>query len=381
MKSYLGCGAAILSFTFTFTAAVPAPAQAPEPDRTAIYLEALSRLKDVDLEANPAVKAAVLKVLDNTRGTPPFVQIVQQFKLKDQNPGLLEIAVAQPASEAGVQAIRLILQQQDFALLEQTLTGADLKAAVNTATALGNASDRRALRVLLPLVTQTARDLALRKQAVRSLAGFQEGAAALLKLAAQDRLAPELKFTASAELNQTRWPEIQAQAATLLPLPQGRNAQPLPPLAELLTQKGDVRRGAEVFFREEVACAKCHLVNGEGIDFGPALSEIGGKLGKDALYEAILDPSAGISFDYEGHEIELKSGDELFGIIVSETAEELTIKDARAIPTRIQKRDIVRRVKIKTSLMPAGLQATMSRQDLVDLVEYLSTLKSVVRGQ
>src|SRR6059058_5478217 len=47
------------------------------PDRTAIAIEALSRLKDVDLESNPALKAAVMKVLDSTRGTPNFVKIVQ----------------------------------------------------------------------------------------------------------------------------------------------------------------------------------------------------------------------------------------------------------------------------------------------------------------
>jgi putative heme-binding domain-containing protein len=168
---------------------------------------------------------------------------------------------------------------------------------------------------------------------------------------------------------------LKAQAAQVLPLPQGRNTAPLLRLQELLKMPGDTQKGAQVFARAEVGCVNCHRVNDKGVDLGPALSEIGAKLGKDGLYEAILDPSAGIAFGYEAWQIDLKSGDEAFGIIVSETADELVLKDAKAIATRIKKSDITKRQQSKTSLMPAGLQQTMSTQDLVDLVEYLSSLK------
>ncbi len=61
--------------------------------------------------------------------------------------------------------------------------------------------------------------------------------------------------------------------------------------------------------------------------------------------------------------------------MVSDTTDELIIKDAKAIPTHVKKSDILSRQKLKLSLMPAGLQQAMSTQDLVDLVEYLSSLK------
>jgi len=124
-----------------------------------------------------------------------------------------------------------------------------------------------------------------------------------------------------------------------------------------------------------VGCVKCHQVNGEGIDFGPNLSEIGTKLGKDALYEAILDPSAGISFGFEAWQIELKNGTEAYGLIVSDTTEEIAVKSQGSIVTRYKKADVTKREQQKLSIMPAGLQQAMSTQDLVDLVEYLSTLK------
>jgi len=155
-------------------------------------------------------------------------------------------------------------------------------------------------------------------------------------------------------------------------------AQPLPAISELIKMPGNAKRGAEIFRSDAAGCIKCHQVNGEGIDFGPNLSEIGTKLGKDALYEAILDPSAGISFGFEAWQIELKSGDEAYGLIVSDTAEEIAVKSQGSIVTRYKKSDVVKREQQKLSIMPAGLQQTMSTEGLVDLVEYLSSLKKAL---
>jgi len=346
-----------------------------QTEHTAVAIEALSRLKGIDLEANPAVKTAVLKVLDQIRGKPQFVELVRDFKIKDQDPALLEIAIQNPNNAAGVDAAKLILEHKQDALLESFLNGTNVASAVKLAEVLGNAGENQIVPLLEPIVADPKRDVALRKQAVRSLAKNQEGASALLRLVKDDKLAPDLKFIASSELNHARWPGIKAEAAQLLPLPQGQNAQELPPVSELVKMKGDPVKGAEVFRRETVACIKCHQVNGEGVDFGPALSEIGTKLGKDALYEAILDPSAGISFGYEAWQIELKNGDEAFGLVVSDTADEIAVKAQTGIVTRYKKSDIARKVQQKLSIMPAGLQQAMSTQDLVDLVEYLSSLK------
>ena len=130
-----------------------------------------------------------------------------------------------------------------------------------------------------------------------------------------------------------------------------------------------------MFRRETVGCFKCHQVKGQGIDFGPNLSEIGNKLAKEAIYESILDPSAGISFGYKAWQLEFKNGDDALGLITSETTDEVALKTVGGLVTRYKKADISRRTKQKLSIMPAGLEQTMSADDLVDLVEYLSSLR------
>jgi len=375
VKSILLAGGLMLAV------AIQAQETAPplDPDKTTVAIEALGRLKGMDLNANPALKNAVLKVLAATRGTPSFVKLVQDFQLKDQNPGLLEVAVKNPADESGIEAAKLLLAVPAMDLLGGALNGTNAAAATRLAEALGNTGDKKIVGLLLPLILETKRDAGLRKQGVRSLARVQEGAMELLKLARADRLAADLKFTAGVELNQVRWPELKAEAAQVLPLPPSKNADALPPVAELLKLPGDAARGALIFRRPEVGCINCHRVNNDGVDFGPALSEIGAKLGKDALLEAILEPSAGISFGYEAWSVELKSGDEAFGLIVSETNDELVMKDARNVPSRLKKTDIARRTQSKLSIMPSGLQQTMSTQELADLLEYLASLKKAAR--
>lgn len=344
--------------------------------RNQVALEALKRLKGIELDSNPAVKKAVLKVLEGTRGTPAYVEIVKDFNLKNQNQGLLEVALAHLGTSASVEALRLILQDNGQLLLREALHVKDEGTATQLAKDLGDVAHPSVPRLLKPLLA-SREDVppSVQKAATRALANSEEGARWLLDLAEKDELPSAVKLAATMALHQTRWENMREKASELLPLPQSRNAEPLPPISKLVEMEGDPERGAKVFRSELVGCNRCHQVKGEGIDFGPALTEIGTKLGKGALFESILDPSAGISFDYEAWELELKNGESAFGLIVSETEDVIALKTQTGTVTEYRKNEIANRRKMKTSIMPAGLQMAMTTQELVDLVAYLSTLK------
>ena len=271
--------------------------------------------------------------------------------------------------------MRLLLASGDMAVVQAALDGTNVVAANKTAEALGNTAEKQVVKFLVPVLTDAKRDLALRKQSVRSLAKTSDGASEVLKLAKDGKLGDDITFTVSTELNAVRWPEIKAEAAKVLPPLQGQNAAPLPPIGELVKMKGDIANGAKIFANASPGCANCHIVNGRGIELGPNLSEIGTKLGKDALIEAILEPSSGVSFGFEAWNFALKNGDEAYGLIASETADEVAVKAVGGIITRLKKSEVESRQQSKLSIMPAGLQAAMTTQDLVDLVEYLASLK------
>lgn len=363
-----------LAFGLSFTL----PSSAAVEQRTKIALEALSRLKGTNLETNPGLKQAVLRVLEQVRGEPEFVTLVHDFNLSGQEQGLADFVAAQPKSPAAVEVFRLLLAQKATASIQALLAGPP-ERTVDLIKALSQTDDSRSVALLLPLLKDAKNPVPVHRAAVSALAKLNEGASGLVALAKAGQLPDDVKFIAGTELRGVRWPQLRAEAEKLFPAPAAKGDQALPPLAELVKRTGDPAKGAVVFRRADVGCINCHQVNGEGTDFGPKLSEIGAKLGKEALCEAILDPSAGISFGFETWNVKLKNGDEALGLIVSETEEELSLKAVGGLVTRYRKGDITGRDKQTLSAMPAGLQQNLTAQDFVDLLEYLVSLRKAAK--
>jgi putative heme-binding domain-containing protein len=122
-------------------------------------------------------------------------------------------------------------------------------------------------------------------------------------------------------------------------------------------------------------CVKCHQFSGVGQNVGPDLTEIGDKLSREAFYESILYPSAGISHNYEAYAAVTKDGTVVTGLLVSKTPDEITLKGSDAIPRTFRMSEIEELAKQDVSLMPADLQKVLDEEQLVDLVEFLTTLK------
>jgi putative membrane-bound dehydrogenase-like protein len=155
-----------------------------------------------------------------------------------------------------------------------------------------------------------------------------------------------------------------------------RDGQSLPPMTELAKLTGDTSKGEKVFTNVQGAnCVKCHQIGDAGQMIGPPLNAIGTKLTKPQLYEAILYPSAAIEMGYETWVVRTKAGEVFSGLKVEDTPDHITIKDTDAKYHDIPLDQIDRKVKQTISLMPEGLSETMTRQDLVDLVEYLAARK------
>ena len=141
-----------------------------------------------------------------------------------------------------------------------------------------------------------------------------------------------------------------------------------------MARKGNVARGKEIFATTGT-CATCHIVNGQGKEVGPNLSEIGDKLSRQAFFQSILFPSAAISHNYESYAVQTADGEVVTGLLVSRTADAVSIKSSDSI-IRTFKTDAIDAFAMQEiSLMPADLQKVMSADDLVDVVAYLVTLK------
>ena len=138
-------------------------------------------------------------------------------------------------------------------------------------------------------------------------------------------------------------------------------------------EKGDAKRGREVFRRAELACTGCHRIGDEGGTIGPALDAIGSGQPVDFIIGAVLQPQKEIKEGYEAMEVTTKDGRVFSGYRVSDDGN-LVIRDiATGGQTRLSREEIASR-KLTGSLMPTGLVDRLSREDLRDLFRYLSGL-------
>lgn len=346
-----------------------------DDDANHLAAEALTRLKSVDPASNPAVKTALDKALTASRGTPRFIEIVRDFHLKDQGQALLDAALANVTDPMANEGLNLVLTQPDSGkLLDDALSGPQSDKLV---TLLGTSSNQRTIRALQALATKAENPLARRTAAIQALARSQTGAETILQLARNNQLPADLKSVATTALNLVQYPSLKADIAQLFPAPAALGGQPLPAIAELVKLKGDAAHGKTLFERAESSCVTCHRVNDKGVDFAPALSEIGSKLPKEAIFDAIINPNASISMGFETTQLQTRDGTVAIGIIRSETNEDVVLALPGGATNKFSKREIAKREKLPTSMMPSGLNQALSQQDLVDLVEYLASLKKL----
>jgi putative heme-binding domain-containing protein len=137
--------------------------------------------------------------------------------------------------------------------------------------------------------------------------------------------------------------------------------------------KGDVARGERVYRRAEMNCLKCHAVAGAGGRVGPDMTSIGASAQVDYLIESLLNPNAKVKEGYNSLVVETGDGQTRSGVKVRENQQELVIRDAEDREISIPKADKPD-VKPGKSLMPEGLTDTLTDQEFIDLVRFLSEL-------
>jgi putative heme-binding domain-containing protein len=139
--------------------------------------------------------------------------------------------------------------------------------------------------------------------------------------------------------------------------------------------EGDVTRGRQLFAAGQGNCLLCHRAGGIGGPVGPDLSSIGRIRSGSELLQAIVYPSDYLARGYETYGIGMADGRTYLGTVQRETTETVELTPAAGPPVRLARDQIRTRTPSPTSLMPPGLETLFTRQELGDLIAYLSSLK------
>ena len=316
---------------------------------------------------------ALAKVLQSVNGTDEYIELISRYEVKSQNKNLLQLATNRPDEAVGKNAAGLLFKLGASKMIWNVINGKDTAQQNNLLAALAGVGSKESVDLLQTIALSNKYKMPLRKQAAHKIGNSWSGEERVLGILKAKKVPSELIPDVVAGVSGAWRGSIRSEAASYLPNDGKSTAtKAAPSIKEILALKADGEQGKKIF---TATCNVCHQVNNLGYDFGPKLSEIGSKLPKEGLLEAIVHPSAGIGFGYEGWELKMKDGSTLSGILASKTETDIDIKFPGGARKQIKTADVQSLTQMKQSMMTEGLYNNMSTQDLANLLEYLSGLR------
>jgi putative membrane-bound dehydrogenase-like protein len=267
--------------------------------------------------------------------------------------GLLAFADFDQAGEA--------LQRLVDPQLPDTLQAAAVRA-------LGTHRDARVVTSLLAAGRFATYPPSLREQVLSTLIAQSHHVPGLLT-ALEDGRVPTASIDAlrRRQLTQHRDLDVRRRAEKLFGAVQGDRAKVFEAYKDVVTWKADPTNGRAVFQR---VCATCHRLDQEGHAVGPDLFGIRNQP-KETILLHTLVPDHEITQGFTAYTVATKDGRTLTGLVTSETPASITLKQPLGKEDTILRAEIEEMSASNQSLMPQGLEKSISRQEFADLLAYL----------
>ena len=348
------------------------------PEKTKVLLEMLDGgnasgdvmtlvFKHLDIESakkDAMFKNLLPKVLNGIKQPSDYIDLVKRYEMKDQSARLTTMAMTD--SVLGNEAAKVQIKLNGLGEFQRIAKGRDENLARKAIMIYGGVDEKPVTDYLVTLFNNKNLSKNLRNEAMRAMNGWNSEET-LWSLVKANKVSDEVMPIAKTLLLGTWHGDIRSEAMKMFG---AEMDAALGDINELAKGVGNATSGQKVF---KTYCVACHQAKGEGINFGPNLTEIGSKLSKTALYSSIINPSQGISFGYEGYKLVLKNGTEVEGMILSKTENDINVKQmGSTTPTAYKRSDIASMTENEESLMP---KFPLQKQEMVDLVEYLRTLR------
>jgi putative heme-binding domain-containing protein len=137
---------------------------------------------------------------------------------------------------------------------------------------------------------------------------------------------------------------------------------------------GDAHQGARIFYQHQAAqCIRCHAVGDYGGNAGPRLSGVAGRISREQILEALVNPSARLAPGFGTVRLDLMNGKQVSGILQGENNKSIMVKVGDKPDTTVSKTDVTNRVNATSSMPP--MRYILTKREMRDVVAFLSTLK------
>jgi putative heme-binding domain-containing protein len=165
-------------------------------------------------------------------------------------------------------------------------------------------------------------------------------------------------------------PVVQEEAKTIFKeLEGGDRMHVYRTFRETLTRNADLKRGREAFVK---VCSACHTHQGTGGKVGPDLTGIRNQPA-DAILLHVLVPNYEVAPNYQTLSIVTHDGRSFSGWLAAESDGNVTLRTTTGTEETVSRQNIVSLTASGISLMPDGLEQTMAKEDVANLVAFLKS--------
>jgi putative membrane-bound dehydrogenase-like protein len=349
----------------------------PSPD---VRLYAVRWIADDHITA---LRDQVAKLLDGPQPSPRYyLAVLAAIDWLDHEPnlpsagiadGLLVRELKNPARSPAIQALALSLVSPDdkFLTLDQLQTyldGDDQPLRLEAVRVLAQQTNPDRFAFLAKLAESTNQSDVIRADAISGLAAAAEANRDLLTNLAADANRPAVQHEAARVLRLAHLASPQAEAKPA--------ANDLAAWTKLLSEPSDAASGRRLFFSSVGArCNACHQVNSRGGRVGPDLTLIGHTSSRERIIASILQPSQEIAPEFQSWLLVTKDGKTLTGLRLQKPGDDGVEDYADPAGNKFSLRsdEIESREASTKSIMPDGLEQSVSIADLRDLVTFLTS--------
>lgn len=337
-------------------------ANATEEDQLIILRQADFDPASPDRELLALAKQTAGSIADDR----DFLDIVGKYRLTDQKSRLIKLIYQSENRQHSEMAVTSYVSLYGMADVKKAFADTDQAKKIASIEKFGILDNEEMAKLLAEIYRDESQPLEDRTAAMEAAKGYNSEPY-LLELAKADKIPADVLPIAQKILLSSWNGNIRSEANELFGGDATKSTIDLP---KLLAQQGDIEKGLLI---ADNYCLACHKIGDKGIDFGPGLTEIGDKLSKEGLFNAIINPSEGMGFGYETQLVKLKDGTEFTCIVNSKTENDLVVKLVGTSGQKIYKlADVESVTQLEESLMP---KFPLSETELVDLVAYLETLR------
>ena len=314
------------------------------------------------ISTNATFNAELPKLLVSVKNDLDFIELVDKYKVKTQFSKLHNLVMNSTDKNVTSEAGKVLAKIHGAkGLLMELKNPKNIKRAIDR---YGDIDNLVIINELVKVFQNSKNSTEVRSLAINEMGGW-ESEVVLWELVKSKKIPSQFLESSLNILKRTWHGDIRAEANKLI----AGNGQVINK-EKVLNTRGSLTSGEELF---SLYCGTCHVARGKGIDFGPGLSQIGGKLSKEGILNAIINPSEGIGFGYESQQITLKNGEVIQALITSKTENDLMVKyPGSANISLIKLKEVAKIVQSDISLMP---KFALNEMELINLVTYLENLK------